>query len=113
LILHGMKFNSYYSWDYPYILGCAYDTTGQYEQVLESLLNSLNRNEHAVNPRMFLAAAYVALRRKDDAQWEIDQIRVMSPETAISRLERNYPVSDQALMHRFIMPLREMDMQQD
>jgi len=110
LITKGMKLNPYYSWDFPYILGRAYYTLGNYSAAIKPLLDALNRNEGAVNPRMFLAAAYIGLGRKDDASWEVEQIRVMSPETSLSELKRNYPISDKALFQRFLGQLREAGM---
>jgi len=107
LITKGMKLNPYYSWDYPYILGRAYYTMEKYDEAVKPLLEALERNEHAVNPRMFLAATYIALGRKEDAKWEVEQIRVMSPETTISQLKRDYPISDKALFQRFLRHLHE------
>jgi len=107
LITKGMKLNPYYSWDFPYILGRGYYTMRKYNDAIEPLSDALNRNEQAINPRLFLAATYVALGQIDDAKWQIEQIRIMSPETTVSQIEKNYPISDKQLLQRFLQHLRE------
>lgn len=106
LILKGMQLNPHYSWDFPYNLGRAYYTMEKYNDALDPLHQALNRNEYAVNPRIYLAATYAALGRDEDASWEIEQIRVFSPETTISHLRTNYPVTDNAVQQRFFGHLR-------
>jgi len=107
LITNAMKLNPYYSWDYPYILGRAFYTMGKYDEAIKPLLDALNRNVNAVNPRIFLTASYIALGREDDAKWEVEQLRVMSPETTLSHLERNYPIADKTLFNKFLQQLHE------
>ncbi len=107
LITKGMKLDPHYSWDYPYILGRAYYVMGRYEDAVKTLQVALRRNEQAVNPRLFLAASYVALGRMNDARWEIDQIGIMNPDTTLSHLENDYPIADKALQRTFLDQLRK------
>lgn len=107
LISKGMKLDPHYSWDYPYILGRAYYVMGKYEDAVKTLGIALKRNEQAVNPRLFLAASYVSLGRMDDAKWEVEQIRIMNPDTTLSHLRNDYPIADKALQQRFLDQLRK------
>ncbi|MDH5649460.1 MAG: winged helix-turn-helix domain-containing protein [Gammaproteobacteria bacterium] len=110
LIKKGMALDPHHSWDFPYNLGRAYYILGRYDEAVKNLLEALNRNELAVNPRMFLIASYMAMGRKDDAQWEAEQMRITSPETTISHLEKNYPIADSGLQKRFLDHLRKAGM---
>ena len=75
----GMKLNPYYSFDYPYNLGRANYLLGKYEEAAEELLKSLERNEVAFMPRLYLAATYAKQRRIEDAEWEVEQLEVVRP----------------------------------
>lgn len=107
LITKGMELDPHYSWDYPYNLGRAYYVMGKYDVAIDKLLVALNRNEQAVNPRLYLVASYVALDRLEDAQWEAEKIRIMNPETTLSHLENDYPIADKVMQKKFLERLRK------
>jgi len=102
----GMALNPHYTWDYPYNLGRAHYALGHYQQAIKILQLALDRNENAVSPRVYLAAAYVGAGQNEDAAWEIEQVRVMSPESTIRHWEENYPIADEKLQRRFLGHLR-------
>lgn len=106
----GMQLNPYYTWDYPYNLGRAYYTLGRYDDAIESLSNALERNENAVPIRLFLAASYVQANRLDDAEWEIEQIMVLTPSATIAHLKNTLTLQNDALMESFLTDLREAGM---
>jgi adenylate cyclase len=103
----GMKINPYYTWDYLYNQGRAYYTLGQYENAIHALEQAQTRNENAIPVKIFLTASYVKADRIEDAQWLIDQILVLNPETTIRHTERNIPVTDLKLKNRIIEDLRK------
>jgi len=106
LIKKGMQLNPYYTWDYPYNLGRAYYTLGRIDEAIEALEEAKTRNENAVPIRMHLAASYVRANRQDDAEWEVQEIQVLSPTDTISHLEAAHPIQDEALMNAFVDDLR-------
>lgn len=107
LIKKGMELSPHYSWDYPYNLGRAYYVMGTYDDAVKYLQIALERNEQAVNPRLFLVTSYVAMGRIEDAQWEAEKIRTMNPATTLSHLEDDYPIANQALLKTFLDQLRK------
>ncbi|GMR17854.1 MAG: hypothetical protein BMS9Abin33_0248 [Gammaproteobacteria bacterium] len=108
LVTKGMKINPHYTWDYPYNLGRAYYTLGEHQKAIEALLEALDRNEHAASPRIYLAAAYMAAGQKDNAIWEVEQIRVISPEFTLSHIKKNYPIiNNKKLQDIFFDQLRQ------
>lgn len=107
LITHAMQLNPHYSWDYPYNLGRAYYIMGKYDDAVKTLQQALDRNDQAINPRLYLVASYVALGRLDDAEWEIEKVRIGSPEATLSRLDSDYPIANKKMKEKFFNELRQ------
>jgi tetratricopeptide (TPR) repeat protein len=90
--------NPFHTFEYPSILGLAYYNLGRYDDAVAALRDSLDRNESALNPRLFLAAAYVRLNRIDEAEWEIARIGVNRPDATIAGLETILPYERESQM---------------
>jgi len=105
-ITKGMKLNPYYSYDYPYNLGRAQYLAGRYEEAIVNLNKALEKNETAPTPRIYLIASYVKAGMIDDAEWEVEQLQVQSPEMTISQLRRTSAQKD-TLMDELALNLRE------
>lgn len=106
-IRKGMELNAHYTWDYPYNEGRAFYTLGRYTEAASSLKRALERNNNAILPRVYLAAVYAADDRMEDAAWEVDNIKMISPESTIRHLEKNYPIADRKLREDFLRHLRK------
>jgi len=102
LLEKGMELNPFYSWDYLYNLGRAHYTLGNYQQAAGFLEQALQRNASPRAPRMFLIATYVQLGRQDDAEWEVMQLEISSPETTLSQLRQVYVIKDDELFQRLL-----------
>lgn len=105
-ITRGMDLNPYYTFDYPYNLGRAQYLAGKYEDAIDNLNKALEKNQSGVNPRIFLIASYVKQGLIDDAEWEVEQLQMQSPEITISHLIRT-SVQTEALMDQLALELRE------
>ncbi|MCG8426455.1 MAG: winged helix-turn-helix domain-containing tetratricopeptide repeat protein [Chromatiales bacterium] len=106
LINKGMTYNPYYTWDYPYNLGRAYYSLGRYDEAVTTLESALERNENVVQIRLYLAASYMHVDRKDDAEWEIEQIIMQDPATTLSHTRKSFPLKDSAQVNIFLEDLR-------
>jgi TolB-like protein/class 3 adenylate cyclase/cytochrome c-type biogenesis protein CcmH/NrfG len=106
-IRKGMELNPGYSFDYPYNEGRAYYNLGEYEKAVKSLLLALERNENAINPRLYLAASYVRLGQIEDAEWEITQLEALSPEISLGHIEKITPMVGGDHRIRFFDDLRK------
>ena len=106
LINKGMALNPFYTWDYPYNLGRAYYTLGRYNEAIETLEKARTRNENAIPVRLHLAASYAAAGRQDDAEWEVEEIQILSPTDTISHMRAAHPITDPQLMDAFVNDLR-------
>jgi adenylate cyclase len=106
LIKKGMQLNPYYTWDYPYNLGRAYYSLGRIDEAIEALEAAKTRNENVVPIRLHLAASYVRAGRQADAQWEVEEIQLLSPTDTISQQKAAHPIQDEVLMNAFVEDLR-------
>jgi len=106
-IKKAMDLNPRYTYDYPWNLGRAYYTLRRYPEATEALQEALERNEHALYPRLFLAASYIRLGKQDDAEWEIEQIQILNPDTTLTHLANTFPVKDEDVMNAFLEDLRK------
>lgn len=103
----GMQLNPYYTWDYLLNVGFAHYLLGHYKQAIEPLEKAQTRNENAIPVKLFLAATYVNTDRQDDAEWAIEQIRVLNPSSTISHLSNTMILNESTLKAKFLDDLRK------
>ncbi|MBD3610420.1 MAG: winged helix-turn-helix domain-containing protein [Gammaproteobacteria bacterium] len=103
----GMKLNPYYSWDYPFNLGWAYYTVGEYEEAVEALEKAKQRNENVVYVRLYLLASYLRLGRVDDAEWEAEQLQIIAPNMTISHLNKVHTIREGVIKQSFFNDLKQ------
>ncbi len=105
--IRGMKLNPYYTWDYLYNKGRALYALGRYEEAIDALELGEERNENAIPIKLFLAASYVRADRLEDAEWTVEQIRVINPVTTLSHTDKTLPTHDADFKARLLDDLRE------
>jgi len=103
----GMQLNPYYTWDYLLNVGFAQYLLGHYEQAIDPLEKAQQRNENAIPVKLFLAVSYVNVGRLDDAEWAVEQIRVLNPSTTISQLTSTMVLNEAKLKAKFLGDLRK------
>ena len=106
------EINPYYTFQYPSTLGIAYYNLSRYNEAVIALRDALDRNENALNPRLYLAATYVKLHHMDDANWEIKQISVNRPGVSLSTLSTILPYESKHLMDNLLKDLRKAGLQE-
>ncbi len=106
-ITKGMQLNPYYTWDYPYNLGCAYYLLGDYDAAIAALEKAQDRNENAVPIKLYLAASYAKANRQDDAEWAVDELQMLSPTATISHTEKTVPIAQPEIKRVFLEDLRK------
>lgn len=107
LITKGMRLNPYYTWDYPYNLGCAYYFMGNYDAAIAALEKAQERNENAIPIKTYLAASYVRAGRQDDAEWLIDELQILSPTATVTHIEKTIPIAKHELKRALLDDLRK------
>lgn len=106
-VTKGMQINPYYTWDYPYNLGRANYMLGNYDAAIISLEQAQERNENAMPIKMFLATSYVKAGRLDDAEWIVEQMKILNPVSSLSHLNRSIPIVNSKLKMEFLADLRK------
>jgi Tfp pilus assembly protein PilF len=71
------------------------------------LKKALERNETVLLPRLFLASTYSRLGQQDDAEWEIEQLLILRPNTTLSMLESAAPFENRNQLTAFLDDLRK------
>jgi len=104
--------NPYHSFQYPSTLGMAWYNLGEYEKARTMLDDALDRNENAVNPRLYLAAVYTELGQNDEAEWQISQVRMARPEVSLSTLNTLLPYEQEHMLDKLSEDLRKAGLQQ-
>lgn len=107
LIRKGKELNPYYTWDYPYNLGRAYYYLGDIEKAIIALEEARSRNENALPVRLYLAASYVRAGRQDDAEWEVQEIQIISPTDTVSQQRNTSPDKNRETLNIFLEDLRK------
>ena len=103
----GMKLNPYYTWQYSYNLGRAYYSLGEYTEAVNALRDALTRNENANNARIYLIASLIQQGLYDDAEWEVEKIKVNNPHLSITGLSNALYFHDQEVKNALLDDLRK------
>jgi len=98
--------NPYYSFQYPSTLGTAYYNLGRYKDAVDTLNEAVIRNENAISPRLYLAAAYAHLGMEGEAAWELEQIKTNRPDVDFSKLRTMLPYERPDLLNNLLADLR-------
>jgi adenylate cyclase len=106
-IKKAIALNPYHTFDYPWNLGFAYYTLGKYDEASHALQAALLKNPSVLYPRLFLAACYIRLGHLDDAEWEIEQVKIQHPGTTLSQLANTLPYENQHQLLALLEDLRK------
>ena len=101
------ELNPNHTFDYPWNLGLAYYTMGQYTEATKALENALERNDNAIMARLYLTASYVEVDRLYDAKWEIAQVRVKHPNFSLSDFASMLPLERPEQLDPVLRDLRK------
>jgi TolB-like protein/DNA-binding winged helix-turn-helix (wHTH) protein/Tfp pilus assembly protein PilF len=92
---------------YLMIRGSLHYSSEEYDQAVGDLSGSLEINPNYLQSKIWLAATYAAQGRLEDAQWEVDQIRILAPDIDFVWVERAYPMQDFHYKERFRNDLKQ------
>lgn len=101
-----ISLNPFHAFQYPLNLGRANYGLGRYEKAAEALEESLEFNQVALLPRLFLAATYIRLGRVDDAEWEIEQLQMNAPEFTRAQVVKTIPFKEESELNQLLNDLQ-------
>jgi TolB-like protein/DNA-binding winged helix-turn-helix (wHTH) protein/Tfp pilus assembly protein PilF len=91
---------------YRLLRGTLYYAQADLERALADLEAAVEVNPNYQNLRIWLAAAYAAAGRIDEAQWQSEEILALHPDFSLSRALWAFPIRDPAYRERFLEDLR-------
>lgn len=97
-----MKLNPHHPFVYKVIMGEIYFNLHDYDNAIHFLMQALERNPEAHEPRLWLAAAFAHVGRLDDAGWQLDNIRNMTPDISVEKIEAMLPIKDPAQLKHLV-----------
>jgi TolB-like protein/DNA-binding winged helix-turn-helix (wHTH) protein/Flp pilus assembly protein TadD len=106
-IRRGIELNPYYTYEYTFSLGRSYYDSGRYPEAIDALGEVVERNANASFPRLYLAASYIRQGLQEEAEWEIEEVQVINPNTTLSHINNTLPFENQAQLETFMKDLRQ------
>jgi len=88
----GMRLNPYYTLQYLLIRGGSNYMLGNYDAAISALEDAHARNENQLLVNLWLTASYVRAGRTGDAEWLVEQIKILSPTISIREVEKSMPI---------------------
>jgi len=108
LLLDAMRLNPDAGSLYFLLLGRAYYFVGDVEQAGFNLTRAIERNPESVEARVYLALTLALAGQRDEAQWQVLEIRQLDPAFASERWLATYPLIDTALRTRLREATRDI-----
>jgi TolB-like protein/DNA-binding winged helix-turn-helix (wHTH) protein/Flp pilus assembly protein TadD len=102
-----IRYNPFYSFEYLVAYGLAYYVQGDYDAAIEVLERGLQRNPNAIRIKIPLAASYIGAGRQDDAEWLAEELKILSPTTTVSSIEKAIPIAQPAFKQALLEDLRK------
>jgi tetratricopeptide (TPR) repeat protein len=91
---------------YRVIRGTLHYAKEQIDQALVEIESAADASPSYQLLRVWLAAAYAAAGRLEDAAWESQEILALDPDFSIAHVERAFPIRDPHYRERFLDDLR-------
>ena len=101
-IEQGMRMNPQYPFWYRHNLGIVEFMLGRYNESASHFEEALERNPTWQPSRQMLIAAYGYLGRVDDAQWELEKLRVAHTASSLKEIRERAPYRNPADMSRLL-----------
>jgi tetratricopeptide (TPR) repeat protein len=91
---------------YRGVRGAIHYAEGEIDKALSDLEAAVHINPSYQMMRIWLAAAYAAAGRLDEAAWEGDEILALDPTFTLSHVAEAFPIRDPGYLQRFLHDLR-------
>ncbi len=110
LVEKAMRLDPRYPAHYLYILGQAYNLTGQYEDAIGALRRSIVRNPDFLPAHAYLAAVYIEVGLEEEARAEMTEVRRIGPQSPGSGAgQRGTPYKNPAVSERLLAAWRKAE----
>lgn len=91
-----MALNPRYGSRYPSVLAISYFLAGRLDETLAVSEEAIALNPGRIPPRLLMAATYIKLGRKEDAEWLVAEVLAIKPDFKLDKIERIHPFQTDA-----------------
>jgi len=102
-----MRLNPHFPFWYYYALGASQFMLTRYDAAIESLQKAIERNPAWTSTHRILVAAYGQLGMIDDAEWEMEELRMLGFEPTLKNWRSRIQIQDPAYLARYFDGLRK------
>jgi adenylate cyclase len=102
-----MRLNPHFPFWYYYTLGASQFMLTRYDAAVESFQNAIERNSAWPPPHRILVATYGHLGMIDEAEWEMEELRMLGIEPTIANWRSRVQYRDPAYLARYLDGLRK------
>lgn len=106
-IQRAIRLNPHHPFNYPFHLGQAYFVLKRYPEAIAAFQRGLESNPSSERLQVWLAASLAKDHQLDEAQWRMEQIKLVNPDISLARQESAFPFKDKADLDNFIDGLRQ------
>jgi TolB-like protein/class 3 adenylate cyclase/predicted Zn-dependent protease len=102
-----MRLNPHFPFWYYYALGASQFMLTRYDAAIESLEKAIERNPAWTSTHRILVAAYGHLGMIDEAEWEMEELRMLGFEPTLANWRSRIQIQDPAYLARYFDGLRK------
>jgi adenylate cyclase len=102
-----MRLNPHFPFWYYYALGASQFMLTRYDAAIESLKKAIERNPAWTSTHSILVAAYGQLGKTDEAEWEMEELRMLGFEPTLANWRSKVQIEDPAYLARYFDGLRK------
>ncbi len=107
LVKKAMRLNPMYPVWYLWNLGHTHFLMGRYEEAIEILKRTRDRNPNFLPAHVYLAASYSERGRQKEARAEAAEVEKLNPQTSMDAWKQRLPYKDKAVLERLFDSLRK------
>ena len=102
-----MRLNPHFPFWYYYALGASQFMLTRYDAAIESFEKAIERNPTWTSTHRILVAAYGQLGMIDEAEWEMEELRMLGFEPTLANWKSRIQIEDPAYLARYFDGLRK------
>ena len=109
LMARAVRLNPHHPSNYPFHVGQCLFVLAHYDEAVDAFERGIEQTPDSQRLHVWLAASLVLAGRPDDAEWELDNVLMLTPDFTLRDLEVSVPFKDPSHLARLVSALREAD----
>jgi TolB-like protein/DNA-binding winged helix-turn-helix (wHTH) protein/Flp pilus assembly protein TadD len=101
-----IQLNPHHPHNYTFHRGQAFYILGRYDEAIQAFRKGIASNPASERLHVWLAAALAQSGQIDNAEWEVEEVRIINPDFSLRHMQRTFPFKDPADREHFMQGLR-------